>query len=161
MSDDPLIAQVREVAELSALVGRDLGPSPWLPVGQDRVDAFADAVNDRHWAHNDPTVAVGGPFGGTIGHAHLSLSLTVSLFGQILAIDDGGSSMFYGYNRVRFPTAVPVGSRIRLRGRINQLDEVGVAVQLTVEFVLQIEGIDRPACVAESVWRHYPISAPS
>jgi acyl dehydratase len=160
VSEDPASTYLRDVAELGGLVGSDFGPSPWLAIGQDRVDAFADAVDDRHWAHNDPTLAAAGPFGSTIGHAHLSLSLIVSLFKQILFIDDGGTSMFYGYNRVRFPTAVPVGGRVRLRGSLTQVAEVEGAVQLTLGFVLELEGTDRPACVAESVWRHYPVAAP-
>ena len=146
---------VSDVAELRALAGRELGPSPWSTISQDQVDDFADVVRDRHWAHNEPDVATAGPFGGTIGHAHLTLSLLPSLFLQILVIEDGGSSMFYGYNRVRFPTAVPVGSRIRLRGQIIDVVEIGGGVQLTLSLVVDIDGAERPGCVAEAIWRHY------
>lgn len=152
---------VHDVAELQGLVGRELGPSPWSTVSQEQVDDFADAAHDRHWAHNEPEVAAAGPFGGPIGHAHLTLSLLPSMFFQILGIEDGGSSMFYGYDRVRFPTAVPVGGRIRLRGQITDVAEAGGGVQLTLSLVVEIDGAERPACVAEAIWRHYAIAAPA
>ncbi len=160
MGAHPTAVTVRDVGELDALVGRELGPSPWVTVTQHQVDGFADVVDDRHWAHNEPEVAAAGPFGGTISHAHMTLSLFPSLFSQILAIDDGGTSMFYGYNRVRFPAAVPVGSRIRLRGRLAQLDHVSGAVQLTMALQVDIDDGSRPACVAEAIWRHYPVAPP-
>ena len=147
--------------EIPGLAGRELGPSAWLEVTQTRVDTFADAADDWHWVHNDPPRAERGPFGRPIAHAHLTLSLIVSLFGQVLRIDDGGSSMFYGLNRVRFPAPVPVGSRIRLRGRVVKVEDVGGAAQLTVDFVVEVEGQDKPGCVAQSIWRHYPIPPPT
>jgi len=160
MAEDTAPVVVHDVAELRGLVGRELGPSPWTTISQAQVDDFADAAHDRHWAHNDPDVAAAGPFGGTIGHAHLTLSLLPSLLFQILGIQDGGSSMFYGYNRVRFPTAVPVGSRIRLRGQIDDVAEVAGGVQLALSLVVEIEGVERPACAAEGIWRHYALAAP-
>ncbi len=145
---------------IRALTGRDLGPSPWLEVAQARVDGFAEAADDRHWAHNDPSRAAAGPFGGTIGHAHLTLALLPSLLRQVLVIDDGGSTMFYGYNRVRIPAPVPVGGRIRLRGRVAEVEDIGGSAQLTVDLTVEIEGTERPACVAQALWRHYSIPAP-
>jgi acyl dehydratase len=150
---------VQHTGELAGLVGRELGPSGWVEVTQDRVDRFADVVNDRHWAHNEPEVAAAGPFGGTIGHAHMTVSLAPSMFFDVLKIDDGGSTMFYGYNRVRFPAAVPVGRRIRMRARIEDVTEIGGGVQLTVGLEIEIESADRPACVAQAVWRHYAVTA--
>ena len=155
MTDATTAVTVSDVAGLRALVGRELGPSSWSTISQDQVDDFADVVHDRHWAHDEPDVAAAGPFGGTIGHAHLTLSLLPSLFLQILGIEDGGSTMFYGYNRVRYPTAVPVGSRIRLRGQIIDVAEIGGGVQLTLSLVVEIDGAERPGCVAEAIWRHY------
>ena len=149
---------VRDVRELEALVGRQLEPSPWREVSQDRVDAFAAAADDRHWAHNDPAVAARGPFGGTIGHAHLTLALLPALMRDALTVDDGGVTMFYGYDRVRFPAPVPVGRRVRGTFQLASADEVAGAVQLTLDVVVEVEGQDRPACVARSMWRHYPAS---
>ena len=119
---------VRGADELRALVGRDLGPSEWFEVTQEVVDAFGRAVEDWHWAHNDPARAVRGPLGGPIGHAHLTLSLVPHLRKSLVAFATG-ECMFYGYNRVRFPTAVPVGARVRMRGTVAQVDEVGGADQ--------------------------------
>ena len=151
---------IRDTDGALALTGRELGSSDWFEVDQDRVDGFADAANDWHWAHNDPARAAVGPFGVAIGHAHLTLSLLPCLLGRVLRIDDGGTTMFYGYNRVRFPAPVPVGGRIRLRGRVERVAEVGGAVQLTVDLTVEIAGVDRPGCVAQGIWRHYPIGPP-
>lgn len=160
MTDPSGAVRVDDASRLRTLAGHELGPSRWTQITQARVDDFADLVDDRHWAHNEPEVAAAGPFGGTIAHAHLTLSLLPSWRSQILRIDDGGSTMFYGYNRVRFPTAVRVGCRARLRGRVLQVEEVAGAAQLTLALVVEIDGVDRPACVAEAVWRHYPVTAP-
>jgi acyl dehydratase len=141
------------------VLGRDLGPSDWLEVSQDRVDSFAAVANDEHWIHNDPEVAGRGPFGRPIAHAHLTLALVPWFCRQLLVFDDGEASMFYGYNRVRLPAPVPVDGRIRMRGRVSQVEEVAGAVQLTMECVIEVEGEEKPACVAEAVWRHYSISA--
>ena len=130
--------EIHRADDLLRLAGRRLGPSQWFEVGQSRVDAFADAADDRHWVHNDPVRAAHGPFGGSISHAHLSLALLPSLVRRILVIADGGSSMFYGYNRVRFPRPVPVGARIRLRGEVLQVDEVASGVQLTLALALEV-----------------------
>ena len=101
--------QVLNTAEVLALNGRSLGPTPWFTVHQERVDAFARAVADWHWAHNDVERAARGPFGGTIGHAHLTLSLVPHLFASLLGFAAGEDAMFYGYNRVRFPYPFPSG----------------------------------------------------
>ena len=119
--------QVLNTAEVLALNGRSLGPTPWFTVHQERVDAFARAVADWHWAHNDVERAARGPFGGTIGHAHLTLSLVPHLFASLLGFAAGEDAMFYGYNRVRFPAPVPVGSNIRLRADIVDADDLVAA----------------------------------
>lgn len=152
---DPLTV---DVDELAGLAGRDLGPSGWIPVTQVQVDAFADTVDDRHWIHNDVGAAARGPFGGPIGHAHLTLSLFPALFRRVLAFTDGSSAMFYGYNRVRFPAPVPVGGRLRMGGRVLGVDHVGGATQLTVACAIEVGGLDKPACVAEAIWRHYALA---
>ena len=146
---------------LEGLAGRELGPTDWTEVEQARVDTFADAARDRHWIHNDPEAAGRGPFGAPIAHAHLTLAL-VPWFGRaLLAFEDGEASLFYGYDRVRFPAPVPVGGRIRARGTVVDAHETGGAVQLTIEITVEIEGGPRPACVAQAIWRHYPVVAQS
>lgn len=150
---------VRTAEEILVLAGTELGPSPWLEVTQTRVDEFARTVDDWHWAHNEPERASRGPFGGPIVHAHLTLTLTVHLFGSILVFAEG-SGMFYGYNRVRFPAPIPVGSRVRLHSRVLQGDDLGGGEQLSIDQRVEVEGQGRPGCVAEAVWHHYPIGAP-
>lgn len=152
--------QVLETAEVLALTGRALGPSAWLPVAQERVDAFARAVDDWHWAHNDVERASRGPFGGTIGHAHLTLSLIPHLFASLVGFADGEDAMFYGYNRVRFPTAILVGSCVRMRADIVDVGDLGGSEQLTVDLIVEIDGEDRPACAAQALFRHYHVKAP-
>lgn len=143
-----------------ALNGRTIGPSAWLQVAQDRVDAFARAADDWHWAHNDVERASRGPFGGTIGHAHLTLSLIPHLFASLVGFADGEDAMFYGYNRVRFPTPIRVGSSVRMRANIVDVLDLGGGEQLTVDLLIEIEGRDRPACAALALFRHYHVKAP-
>jgi acyl dehydratase len=156
---DATMVTVHAAAEVLALAGRELGPSPWLPLDQDRVDRFAGAAEDWHWAHNEPDRAGRGPFGGPIVHAHLTLSLVPHLFRGVLTFTDG-ECLFYGYNRVRFPLALPVGSRVRMVGQAAGVDDIGGGEQLTVDLRVQAEGHDRPACVAQAVWRLYHLAAP-
>jgi acyl dehydratase len=152
--------QALDTTAVLALRGRTLGPSAWLPVMQDRVDAFARAVDDRHWAHNDVERASRGPFGGTIGHAHLTLSLIPHLFASLVEFADREDAMFYGYNRVRFPTAVLVGSSVRMRADVVDVVDLGGGEQLTVDVLIEIDGVDRPACAAQALFRHYHVKAP-
>jgi acyl dehydratase len=153
--------QVRTAADVLALEGRTLAPTAWLRVEQDRVDAFARSVEDWHWAHNDADRASRGPFGGPIGHAHMTLSLIPHLFASLVEFAEGEDAMVYGYNRVRFPAPVPVGSRIRLRADIVEVTDLGgFGEQLTVDLIVEIDGVDRPACAAQALFRHYPVKAP-
>jgi acyl dehydratase len=153
--------QVLDTASVLALKGHALGPSAWLPVAQARVDAFARAVEDWHWAHNDVDRASRGPFGGTIGHAHLTLSLVPHLFASLVSFADREDAMFYGYNRVRFPTALLVGSMVRMRADIVDVLDLGGGEQLTVDLLIEIDGVDRPACAAQALFRHHHVKAPA
>jgi acyl dehydratase len=146
--------------DVLALKGRSVGPSDWLVVEQDRVDAFARSVDDWHWAHNDVEVASRGPFGGPIGHAHMTLGLVPHLFASLVGFAEGEDAMFYGYDKVRLPTAVPVGSAIRMRADVVDVVDLGVAEQLTVDLTIEIDGVERPACVARALFRHYPVKPP-
>src|SRR5215212_6102486 len=114
MEVQPVTVNIDDSEGIRDLPGRDLGPSDWLTMTQGRVDTFADAANDRHWVHNDPVPAARGPFGSSIAHAHLTLSLIPWFSRQLLVFDDGEASLFYGYNRVRFPAPVPSDSRLRM-----------------------------------------------
>jgi acyl dehydratase len=135
---------------LRELVGVELGPSSWLDVTQERIDAFAEATDDRQWIHVDPERAAGGPFGGTIAHGFLTLSLCVPLLAELLPPSDG-MVVNYGVNRVRFPAAVPAGSRIRGRLRVTSVEEGTAGERANIEAVVECEGVEKPVCVAELV----------
>jgi len=142
--------------ELKGMAGSDLGHTGWLEISQDRVDAFADATNDHQWIHVDRERAAAGPFGGTIAHGFLTLSLIIPLFGELLTVSGVSMEINYGLNKVRFPAPVPVGSKIRLAGTLGAVEDAGVnAVQVVVDFTMEIEGGGKPACVAQGVYRYY------
>ncbi|WP_329791630.1 MaoC family dehydratase [Lentzea sp. DG1S-22] len=147
---------VHGLEELKSLAGRDLGHTDWLQVDQGRVDTFAAATDDHQWIHVDPERAAAGPFGGTIAHGYLTLALLIPLMGELLEVAGVRMSLNYGLEKVRFPAPVPVGSKIRLLGRVESVEDVpGDGVQLTVDFTVEIEGSEKPACVARAVYRHY------
>ena len=143
------------LAELQALVGQEIGYSDWLVVDQERIDLFARATGDHQWIHTDPERAAAGPFGATVAHGFLTLSLLPVLFETGFAIDDVRMGVNYGLNRVRFPTPVHAGSRVRGRFTLRAYDPLPGGAQLTVESVVELVGSDKPACVAESVSRRY------
>ncbi|MET7763319.1 MaoC family dehydratase [Streptomyces sp. NPDC005336] len=142
--------------ELRSAVGEELGPSDWLEVDQKRIDLFADATGDHQWIHVDAEKAAAGPFGTTIAHGYLTLSLLPSFTPQLLRVDGVRMGINYGVNKVRFPSPVPVGSRLRASGRIAEVAEVTDGVQLTLVVTMEREGGTKPVCVAESVVRFYP-----
>lgn len=142
--------------ELADAAGTELGPGPWLVVDQRRIDAFADATGDDQWIHVDPARAAAGPFRGTIAHGYLTLSLISVMIRDLIHIEGLGAHLNYGLNRVRFPAPLRAGSAVRARGRILSVDPVPGGYQLVTELVIEIEGGERPACVAETVSRAYP-----
>jgi acyl dehydratase len=137
--------------EIEAAAGEEIGTTDWVEIDQDRVNAFADATGDHQWIHVDVERAKDGPFGGTIAHGYLTLSLVPWLGSQVFALETPGAKLNYGVNKVRFPNPVRVGSRIRARVKINGVSDVSAGKQLTVGYTVEIEGQDKPACVAESV----------
>ncbi|MHC0430546.1 MaoC family dehydratase [Streptomyces sp. O3] len=142
--------------ELKAAVGEQLGTSEWLEIDQRRVDLFAEATGDRQWIHVDPEKAAQGPFGTTIAHGYLTLSLLPALVPQILRVEGVRMGLNYGTNKVRFPSPVPVGSRLRATAAVKEVVETpDGGVQLTTAVTVEREGGDKPACVAESVSRFY------
>ncbi|MCL2543816.1 MAG: MaoC family dehydratase [Microbacteriaceae bacterium] len=137
--------------ELEKAAGEDLGSSEWLTVDQDRVDRFADATDDHQWIHVDVERAEEGPFGGTIAHGYLTLSLVPMLGAQVYSLETPGAKLNYGINKVRFPNPVLVGSRIRCHVRIAAVSDIPTGKQLTVQHTVEIEGADKPAMIAETV----------
>ena len=136
---------------LADLVGTELGPTSWLEVTQERIDAFAAATDDPQWIHVDRERAAAGPFGTTIAHGFLTLSLCLPLLHEVVPERGGGMALNYGLNRVRFPAAVPSGSRIRGRFRLLSLEDTPHGERATIEATVECEGVDKPVCVAELV----------
>jgi acyl dehydratase len=136
------------------LIGKELGPTGWLEVTQARIDTFADATGDHQWIHVDQARAAEGPFGTTIAHGYLTLSLCAPLLAELLAdLTSSSLSINYGTNKVRFPAPVPSGSRIRARATVASVDEVPGGDQAVVVTTVEREGGDKPVCVAEMVVR--------
>jgi acyl dehydratase len=141
---------------LKSLAGKDLGHSEWLEITQERVDTFADATGDHQWIHVDVERARTGPFGAPIAHGYLTLSLVIPLFTQLLQVEGIKLGVNYGLEKVRFPSPVKVGARIRLSASVVSVEDVaGDGVQSTFDFTIEVEGSAKPACVARPVYRHY------
>jgi acyl dehydratase len=141
--------------ELRAAAGEQLGYSDWLEIDQKRIDLFADATGDHQWIHVDPEKAATGPFGTTIAHGYLTLSLLPVLVPQILLVDGITMGINYGTNKVRFPAPVPVGSRLRATAALKEVTEAGGGLQVTLVVTVEREGQEKPVCVAESVSRYH------
>jgi acyl dehydratase len=137
--------------ELTSAVGETLGTSDWLEIDQERVDQFAEATGDHQWIHVDVERAEAGPFGGTIAHGYLTLSLIPLLGSQVFSLDTPGAKLNYGVNQVRFPHPVRVGKRVRNTVTVNEVTDVPAGKQLTLGHTIEIEGETRPACVAETI----------
>jgi acyl dehydratase len=134
-------------------VGQEL-VSPWREIAQERIDEFARATDDAQWIHVDPEAAAAGPFGTTIAHGFLTLSLVVPMFAEALPpLDAYGMNLNYGLNRVRFTSPVPSGSRIRGRFTIEEVTDVAFGKQARVAATIELEGQEKPACVAEALFR--------
>ena len=136
-------------------VGDVYGPSGWIEVTQDRIDAFAEATDDHQWIHVDPARAKDGPFGSTIAHGYLTLALLPAASYEVVPRQGGSMSINYGLNRVRFPAPVPVGSRLRASFEVVDLDEQDWGGQATMQATSERDGADKPVCVAEIVFRYY------
>ena len=137
--------------QVEAAIGQHIGYSEWMEITQERVDAFADATGDHQWIHVDPARAAEGPYGTTIAHGYLTLSLLPVLGNQVMDIRGFSMMINYGLGKVRFPAPVPVGSRIRAGVELTSLDRKPSGAQLTTLVTVEIEGGDRPAVVAEAI----------
>jgi acyl dehydratase len=141
---------------LPALVGKPLGYSGWIEVTQDRINAFAEVSGDHQWIHVDVERAKHGPFGKTVAHGLLTLSM-ISLMTQGLFRFDGFQmGVNYGYDKIRFPTPVPVDSRVRVGAQVLSFEPAGAMVQTIIELTVEVEGASKPACVAQMIFRHTP-----
>ncbi|HXO16293.1 MAG TPA: MaoC family dehydratase [Steroidobacteraceae bacterium] len=149
-------AVFRSVAEYQGAVGRSYGPTDWLIIDQARINAFADATGDHQWIHVDSERAAKGPFGATIAHGFLTLSLVSYFLPQLLTAEGMKLDLNYGCDRVRFPGAVRSGSRVHARAQIVSVEEVGGgAVQVKIRVTIEAEGIEKPVCVADTLSRLY------
>ena len=140
-----------EASELADHVGEHLGYSDWHEVTQDQVNLFADATGDHQWIHVDPERAASGPFGTTIAHGYLTLSLLPHFGQQLFRLEFGTARINYGLNKVRFPVPVPVGSTVRAKATFVDLREGAAGATLTTRYVVELDGAAKPACVAESL----------
>jgi acyl dehydratase len=135
-------------------VGDVYGPSSWIEVPQAKIDAFAEATGDHQWIHVDAERAKDGPFGTTIAHGYLTLSLLTVASYEVVP-RQGGMGINYGLNRVRFPAPVPVDSRLRATFEVKEVDEIAGGGQVTMTATIEREGGDKPVCVADVIFRHY------
>jgi acyl dehydratase len=145
---------VNGIDDLRALAGQELGTSDWLEVTQEHVDEFASATGDDQWIHVDPERAKDGPFGGTIAHGYFTMSLAPVLLRQIIDVQGVAMTLNYGIDKLRFPSPVPVGSKVRMTARMANLEEVTGGVQVVIAVVLEVDGQAKPAVVADIVYRY-------
>ncbi|MCC6880071.1 MAG: MaoC family dehydratase [Rhodocyclaceae bacterium] len=147
---------IKSLDELKRWVGKEVAASDWLQIDQDRIDRFADATGDHQWIHVDPARAkLESPFGSTIAHGYLTLSLLPHMMMETLAVEGGRMSINYGLNRVRFASPVRAGDRIRTRFTLAELEDIAGGIQVTWHALVEIEGQHKPACVAEMIARRY------
>ena len=150
-----MVAIFHSAEELRAAAGREAGPTDWITVEQPRVDEFADATDDHQWIHVEPARAASGPFGTTIAHGYLTLSLVNFFLPDLVRVEGAKMGVNYGTNKVRFPAAVKVGARIRGRAQVLEATDVPGGVQIVVRVTIEIEGGERPACVADTISRFF------
>ena len=151
-----MTARAIKASELKALVGQEIGTSAWVTIEQERIDKFAEATGDHQWIHVDPERAADGPFGSTIAHGFLTLSLIPALAWEVYTVEGARLSVNYGLNKLRFITPVPVGSRVRAHLSLASVEDVaGDALQVTTSVTVELEGAPKPAAVAETLARIY------
>ncbi len=146
---------VKTLADFHPLAGTHLGYSDWVEIDQARIDQFAEATGDHQWIHVDPVRAKEGPFGGTIAHGYLTLSMAPVLLSSVLTVTGMRFGVNYGCNKVRFPAPVPVGSQLRLGAGVASVEDVEGGVQVTLDLTLEVRDAPKPACVAQVVYRYF------
>ena len=148
-----MTAVFSNIEALLAAEGQELGHTEWLEMTQERVNLFAEATGDHQWIHVDPERAARTPFGGCIAHGYLTLSLVTQFIAQLMRVDNLAMGVNYGCDKVRFPAPVKVGARVRGHGVIQKAERIGDAVQLTMRVSVEVEGQDKPGCVADILAR--------
>jgi acyl dehydratase len=151
----PMPTTIKGLDDLRAKAGEHLGYSDWQELTQDQVNLFADATGDHQWIHVDVERAKQGPFGGPIAHGYLTLSLVPALMGQIVTIEGMSMGLNYGCNKVRFPSPLPVGAKLRLGASLQSVEEVAGGVQAIIGVTIEVQSQEKPACVADVVYRYY------
>ena len=140
---------------LKAKKGEHLGYSDWLEITQERVNEFAEATGDHQWIHVDPERAKAGPFGGPIAHGYLTISLAPMLLPQVMRVEGIQMGVNYGINKLRFPSPVPVGSKLRVGAALADVEDIQGGAQVTLDLTFEVEGKAKPSCVAQAVYRYY------
>ena len=157
MTDTSAARTVVSFDDAKNLAGTELGETAWREITQEMINTFADATDDHQWIHTDPERAADGPFGAPIAHGFLTLSLIIPFWGELFDVEDVGTKLNYGLEKVRFTAPVPVGSRVRMHGTISDVQEVkGGGLHLVVDASFEVEGQERPAVVATFLARFYP-----
>ncbi len=146
---------VHGIEKFHDLVGQHLGYSEWHVIDQDQINLFAEATGDHQWIHVDPEKAKDGPFGDTIAHGYLTLSLAPVFLGEVLVVEGMSMGVNYGCNKVRFPAPVLVGSKLRLGAAVAGAEDVQGGVQVVLDLTLEVEGAAKPSCVAQVVYRYF------
>ena len=143
-------------SEIKNFINKPLTPSEWYHVTQEKINKFADATSDHQWIHVDEAKAKDGPFGGTIAHGYLTLSLANKFLPQLIEVKQMSMGVNYGVGMARFPNAVKVGARIRATGEFISVEEMKGGIQSTLRITIEIDGEERPACVVDTISRYYP-----
>jgi acyl dehydratase len=150
-----MVTTVQGIDTFHDLIGKHLGYSPWHRIDQKQINLFADATDDHQWIHVDPERAKDGPFGGTIAHGYLTLSLAPVLLNEIMTVQGMSMGVNYGCNKVRFPSPVPVDSNLRLGLAVAEVENVTGGVQVVLDLTFEVEGASKPSCVAQVVYRYF------
>ncbi len=146
----------KDLEDLKTYIGQHLGYSDWMEVTQEQVNQFADATGDHQWIHVDPErAAKESPFGGAIAHGYLTISLAPPLLGQVLRVEGVKMGVNYGINKLRFPSPVPVGAKLRAGATLASVEEIPGGAQVAMDATFEVEGADKPSCVAQVVYRYY------
>ena len=146
---------IEGIEGLKAKKGEHLGYSEWLEITQERVNEFAEATGDHQWIHVDPERAKTGPFGGPIAHGYLTISLAPMMLPQVMRVEGFKMGVNYGINKLRFPSPVPVGSNLRVGATLADVEDIQGGAQVTVDLTFEVEGKDKPSCVAQAIYRYY------
>jgi acyl dehydratase len=150
-----MVTTVKGIDKFQDLAGTHLGYSGWHRIDQGQINLFAEATGDHQWIHVDPERAKGGPFGSTIAHGYLTLSLAPVLLGEVVVVEGASMGVNYGCNKVRFPAPVPVDSNLRLGVAVAEVEDVTGGVQVALDLTFETEGSSKPSCVAQVVYRYF------